>query len=61
MLAWGFGLALSNWLAILFLVIPNLAGFAYRIHVEERVLRKQFGQAYVLYEQHAKRLMPWVF
>lgn len=57
----GFGLALSNWLAILFLIVPNLAGFAYRIHVEEKVLRKHFGQAYVLYEQHTKRLMPWVF
>lgn len=57
----GFGLAVSNWISILILVIPNCAGLAYRIHTEEQVLRRHFGDAYLAYERHTKRFVPWVF
>jgi protein-S-isoprenylcysteine O-methyltransferase Ste14 len=55
------GLALSNWIAILALVIPNAVAFAYRMHVEERALGQYFGEAYVQYSRKTSRLIPWIF
>lgn len=57
----GFGLALSNWLSIAVLILPNAAGIAYRIHVEEQALRRHFGAAYDSYAKRTKRLIPGVF
>lgn len=57
----GFGLALSNWITILVLVIPNALGFAYRIYVEERALKEHFGEAYIDYAGKTSRLIPGIF
>ena len=57
----GFGVALSNWLSILLLLLPNLASLAYRIFVEEKVLEKHFGDDYLAYERRTKRLIPGLF
>jgi protein-S-isoprenylcysteine O-methyltransferase Ste14 len=57
----GFGLALANWVSILLLLIPNAASLAYRIYVEEKVLVKYFGEAYIDYERKTKRLIPGIF
>lgn len=57
----GFGLALSNWITILVLVVPNALGFAYRIYVEERALEKHFGDAYIDYARKTSRLIPGIF
>jgi protein-S-isoprenylcysteine O-methyltransferase Ste14 len=57
----GFGLALSNWITILVLVLPNAASLAYRIHVEERALAAHFGDAYTQYARKTSRLIPGIF
>ena len=57
----GFGLALSSWLAILLLVLPNAASLTYRIYIEEKVLEKHFGDVYISYERRTKRLIPGIF
>jgi protein-S-isoprenylcysteine O-methyltransferase Ste14 len=57
----GFGLAMTNWASVLVLLICNLAGHLYRIHVEEQTLRINLGQPYIVYMQHTKRLIPFVY
>lgn len=57
----GFGVALSNWVSLLLLLIPNLASLTYRIFVEEKELEKHFGNDYIKYEQRTKRLIPGLF
>jgi protein-S-isoprenylcysteine O-methyltransferase Ste14 len=57
----GVGLSLTNnWLSLLVIMGCALAGFAYRIHVEERVLQERLGQRYQEYMQRTKRLIPFV-
>jgi len=57
----GLGLAMTNWVSILVLLICNLPGYLYRIHVEEQALRINLGQPYVMYMQRSKRLIPFVY
>lgn len=57
----GFGLALSNWISLLALLLPNVVSISYRIHIEERALRRYFGSAYTSYARTTKRLIPWVY
>ncbi len=57
----GLGLAMTNWVSMLVLVICNLLGHIYRIYVEEQALRINLGQPYVAYMQHTKRLIPFVY
>jgi protein-S-isoprenylcysteine O-methyltransferase Ste14 len=56
----GFGLCLTNWLALLVLMGCALIGFSYRIYVEEHVLQQQLGQRYQEYMQRTKRLIPFL-
>ncbi len=57
----GLGLAMTNWVSMLVLVICNLVGHFYRIHVEEQLLMINLGQPYVAYMQHTKRFIPFVY
>jgi protein-S-isoprenylcysteine O-methyltransferase Ste14 len=57
----GLGLAFCNWLSILVLVIPVVAAYMYRIHVEEAALVGAFGDAYREYAKRTKRLMPRIY
>lgn len=57
----GFSLALANWIPILIIVFPNILSFGYRICVEEKVLRKHFGEKYTNYERRTRRFIPWIF
>jgi protein-S-isoprenylcysteine O-methyltransferase Ste14 len=56
----GFGLACTNWLALLVLMVCALVGLGYRIHVEEQVLQEALGQPYEEYIRRTKRLVPFV-
>jgi protein-S-isoprenylcysteine O-methyltransferase Ste14 len=57
----GLGLSLTNnWLSLLVIMGCALPGFAYRIHVEERVLKAHLGRRYQEYMQRTKRLIPFV-
>lgn len=54
----GFPLALGTWLAALVVCVLCVAGFCYRVHVEERVLVDVFGDAYRAYCEQTWRFFP---
>ena len=55
----GLVLCLTNPLSLLGLLIA-VAGYAYRIQVEERVLASRLGEPYVRYMRRTKRLIPFL-
>jgi protein-S-isoprenylcysteine O-methyltransferase Ste14 len=57
----GYGLALQNWLSLLVMVFIPLETLLHRIAVEEKVLAASLGVEYSKYQQHTKRLIPWVW
>jgi protein-S-isoprenylcysteine O-methyltransferase Ste14 len=57
----GIATSMSNWLSILGMMLPVLAGFIYRINVEEIFMTEQLGQKYVEYKNRTKRLIPWIY
>lgn len=57
----GIGLALTNWLAIAALVITELVGYSYRVHVEEKALCAALGQPYLDYMKRTRRFIPYIW
>jgi len=57
----GLGLAFVNWLSLAACLFFPIAGFAYRIAVEERALTAALGDDYRSYAARTKRLIPGVF
>lgn len=57
----GIGLALGSWASTALLGVSTLAGYLYRIHVEERVLMETIGEPYRRYMATHKRLIPFVY
>jgi protein-S-isoprenylcysteine O-methyltransferase Ste14 len=57
----GTGLALTNWLSAVILTAMGAAGYAYRVHVEERALATTLGEQYQDYMRRTKRFLPFVF
>jgi protein-S-isoprenylcysteine O-methyltransferase Ste14 len=57
----GLGLALQSWGAVLVLALIFAVAYGYRIHVEERALISQLGEAYLTYSRGTKRLIPYVY
>ncbi len=57
----GYGVAVQNWLSLAVAVLLPLAALLYRISIEEKVLVSVFGQRYLSYQEHTKRLVPWVW
>ena len=57
----GYGVAVQNWLSLAVAVLLPLAALLYRISIEEKVLVSVFGQRYQAYQEHTKRLVPWVW
>ena len=57
----GLGLAQSNWIALLLLVIPILFAFIKRIELEEDALVQKFGSQYDDYRRSTWRLIPWIY
>jgi protein-S-isoprenylcysteine O-methyltransferase Ste14 len=57
----GIGLSLGNWLSLAALILLPLAGFIYRIHVEEAALSAALGAAYTTYAGGRKRIVPLVW
>jgi protein-S-isoprenylcysteine O-methyltransferase Ste14 len=57
----GIGLSLGNWLSLAALILLPLAGFIYRIHVEEAALSAALGGAYTTYAGGRKRIVPLVW
>jgi len=57
----GIATSLSNWLSVLFMLIPVLLGYIYRIKVEEKFMLNQIGQKYIDYKNRTKRLIPMIY
>ncbi len=57
----GIGLALTNWLAIAALVVTEIVGYSYRVHVEEKALCDALGQAYRDYMKRTRRFIPYLW
>jgi protein-S-isoprenylcysteine O-methyltransferase Ste14 len=57
----GITVCLSNWLSVLLMIIPVLAGYLNRINVEEKFMAEQLGQEYLDYVKRTKKLIPSVY
>ena len=57
----GLGFCFGNWLTILFLTVPIIGAFLWRIRIEERALTKALGEDYRTYVGRTKRLIPRVY
>ena len=57
----GISTSLSNWLSILFMIVPVFLGYFYRINVEEKFMINQMGQKYIDYQKRTKRLIPTIY
>jgi protein-S-isoprenylcysteine O-methyltransferase Ste14 len=57
----GVALLFGNWWSFAGLMVPVVAGFVYRIVVEERSLKRALGERYVDYARTHKRLVPFLW
>ena len=57
----GFGLAAGSWVAALLALAVAIAGYSYRVRVEERVLLEAFGDEYREYMRQSGRFLPKKF
>ena len=57
----GFGMTMTNWLAMALPVICLAAAYAYRIPIEERALLQGLGTPYREYMRRTWRLIPFVY
>lgn len=55
------GLAMGDGLALLSVLLPAAWALARRIEIEERLLERQFGDAYRAYRNNRWRLLPWFY
>jgi protein-S-isoprenylcysteine O-methyltransferase Ste14 len=57
----GLGFAFGNWLSVAIIAATTIAGFSYRISVEETALIEHFGDRYRDYMRRSKRLIPGIY
>jgi len=57
----GIGLALTNWVSLLALILMLAIVYGYRIHVEEAALAETLGAAYRSYMARTKRIVPFIW
>jgi protein-S-isoprenylcysteine O-methyltransferase len=57
----GVGCLTFNWLGFLLILICTFVAYAFRIPVEERALREEFGAEYEKYAARTRRLLPGIF
>jgi len=57
----GVGLSLGNWIGFAILMITVVAGYLYRVRVEEAALASTIGPRYVEFMKSRKRFVPYVF
>lgn len=57
----GLGMALTNWLSLILVLLGALVGYSYRVHVEEQVLCADLGQPYRDYMRRTRRFIPHVW
>jgi protein-S-isoprenylcysteine O-methyltransferase Ste14 len=57
----GLGVAFSNWISFLVLVVPITFVFIKRLKLEERALEDAFGEEYQRYQKSSWALCPWIY
>ena len=57
----GLGLAMTNWISLVLVLLGALIGYGYRVRVEERALCAGIGDAYREYMQRTRRFIPYVW
>jgi protein-S-isoprenylcysteine O-methyltransferase Ste14 len=57
----GLGLVLGNWISLVIVFVPVVIVFLYRIHIEEKVLLRNFNGDYIDYRKHTKKLIPYIY
>ena len=57
----GMGLALSNYISFVILVIPITIAFLMRIRIEEQAMVSAFGEEYENYRKKTWYLFPWIY
>lgn len=57
----GCGIAFSNWLGLILIMILVFLGFNYRIREEEKILIDGFGDEYRKYIKVTKKLIPFIY
>lgn len=57
----GAGLAVSNWVALVVIMVVGAPSRFYRIQVEENMLRTELGEQYKAYSEKTWRLVPFIY
>lgn len=57
----GVGILLGSWISLAVLVVLPVAGYLYRVRVEEEALRRELGAPYADYARGTWRLIPFVW
>ena len=60
MLFGGVGLAFGNWIGFVLLMTAVVAGYIYRVRVEEKALVETIGEPYVAFMKSRRRFIPYV-
>jgi len=61
LIIFGFSITMSSFFSFLVLTVPVFTAVLYRINIEEKVLRNEFGNSYSEYESRTKKLIPGIF
>lgn len=57
----GISVSLSNWLAVILMLLSTLVGYTNRIRVEEKFMIEQIGDKYSDYQKKTKKLIPKIY
>ena len=57
----GAAIAVSNFVTVLLIVLAILPVYIHRISMEEKMLRKVFGDEFAQYTSHTKKLIPFIY
>ena len=57
----GAGLAVTNWVVLIAIVVIGITSRAYRIGVEEKMLEASFGEEYKIYADKTWKLVPFLY
>ncbi len=61
LLGLGFGIATGNWLSLFCITVFFGIAYAFRMNVEEKMLRTKFGKQYDAYAKRTKKLIPFIY
>jgi len=57
----GAGLAFTNWLSLIVVMVITFIGYSYRVGVEEKALVNGLGEPYRQYMKRTKRFIPFLY